>query len=147
MEQTVRTAEALAEENARLYRRLAELTSQPKQRGPLSGWKIAIIGHEARHQDYRLLVERLGGTLFFAPARGKLGLVDRAVQKADATVYLTSWGNHKSWHRAVAAAQRYRKPIWRLDQPGLESVERFLLNTVLPDLESQSWGSLPEDVQ
>lgn len=137
LEQVAQAVEALSDENARLYQFLSELAPPSEDKGPFNGRKIAIIGHEARERDYKLVVERLGGALFFASARGKLGLVDRAVQKADATVYLTSWGNHKSWDRASGAAERYGKPIWRLDQPGLESVERFLLNTVLVELESR----------
>lgn len=124
-------AEALAVENADLYRRLRELIPPPAE-PPLAGIRIAIIGHPSREADYREIVERLGGQLFFAPARDKLGLVDRAVQKAHGTLYITAWGSHKSSERATAAAARYGRPLILTDRPGLEATERAILEQLLP---------------
>lgn len=129
-------AEALAAENAALYRRVLELLPPPAA-APLAGLRIGIIGHPSREADYRAVVERLGGLLLFAEARDKLGQIDRVVQKAHGSIYLTAWGSHKANQRATAAAERYGRPLVLSDQPGLATVERVILDELLPLIQQQ----------
>lgn len=126
-----RLVETIAGENADLYRRLLALTPPPAD-PPLAGLRIGVIGHPSRESDYRALIERLGGQLLFAPARDKLGLVDRVVQKTHGTVYVTQWGSHKAYQRATNAAARYGRPLLLCNEPGLASVERVVVEELLP---------------
>lgn len=121
----------LADENAALYRRARSLEPPPAEQ-PLAGLRIGIIGHPSREADYRLVIERHGGQLLFAGARDKLGQIDRVVQKAHGTIFLTSWGSHKASQRAMDAAIRYEREFLLCDQPGLARVERMVLDELLP---------------
>ncbi|HEY3365479.1 MAG TPA: hypothetical protein VGK74_10540 [Symbiobacteriaceae bacterium] len=123
--------ENLAGENADLYRRLLPLMPPPPT-PPLSGLRIGIIGHPGREADYREVIERLGGYLLFAEARDKLSLVYRVVQKAHGTLYLTAWGSHKAHQRAADAARRHDRPLVLSDRPGLVTVERVVVDELLP---------------
>lgn len=125
--------ESLSAENAALYRQLKDLAPPPAV-APLEGLRIGIIGHPSREVDYREVVERLGGQLLFAGARDKLGLIDRVVQKTHGSIFLTTWGSHKASQRANDAAVRYGRPLLLWDQPGLSSVERVILEQLLPIL-------------
>jgi hypothetical protein len=128
---STRLADALAAENAGLYRQLLALQPPPAVL-PLSGLRIGIIGHPSREADYRAVIERLGGQLLFAEAQHKIGLVDRVVQRCHGTLYLTQWGNHKASKRAGDAARRYGRPLVFSDQPGLAAVERAVLEELFP---------------
>ncbi len=123
--------ELLAADNAEFCRRMASLLPSPDE-PLLAGLRIGIIGHPSREPDYRGVIERLGGQLHFAGASDKLGLIDRVVQKAHGTVFLTAWASHKAHQRAQAAALRYGRPLIHSDQPGLAMVERLLLEGLLP---------------
>jgi hypothetical protein len=130
---STRVVEALAAENAGLYRQLLALQPPPAVL-PLSGLRIGIIGHPSREADYRAVIERLGGQLLFAEAQNKLGLLDRVVQRCHGTLYLTQWGNHKASQRAGDAARRYDRPLVFSDQPGLAAVERAVLEELVPQI-------------
>jgi len=135
-DKATRLAEALAAENAALYQQLLALQPPPAVL-PLSGLRVGIIGHPSREADYRAIIERLGGQLLFAEAQNKLGLIDRVVQRAHGTLYLTQWGSHRAYQRAEAAALRYDRPLVCSDQPGLAAVERAILEQLLPELDKQ----------
>jgi len=121
----------LSADNAELYRRLSALAPSPAEL-LLAGLRIGIIGHPSRESDYKGVIERLGGQLHFAGASDKLGLIDRVVQKAHGTLFLTTWASHKASQRAADAALRYGRPLVHSDQPGLAMVERKLLEDLLP---------------
>lgn len=132
LESAGRANESLSAENAMLYRQLRDLVPAPIR--PLEGMRIGIVGHPSREADYREVVERLGGQLLFAGAGDKLGLIDRVVQKTNGTIFLTAWGSHKASQRAAHAAERYGRPLVLFDQPGLFSVERAILEQLLPEI-------------
>lgn len=102
---------------------------------PLAGRRIGIIGHPSREAAYRALIEQLGGTLEFARADGdKLGQIDRVVQKAHGTIFLTGWGGHIASQRAQAAADRYGRLLIFSQAAGLAALEQAVLEQLLPFL-------------
>lgn len=139
LQQLQARTERLEQENRELYQRLkqtAAAIAPPEQ--PLRGMRIAVIGHPRREPHYRELIAYLGGECLFANAGEKLGLIDRVVQKSNATIYLTGWGSHKASQRMESAAIRYGRPYFYDNEAGMANLERLLLETVVPTLQTPS---------
>lgn len=127
-------------ELSRLYTlRNAQAPSTPQaaaQRpGPLTNYRVGVIGPSGRESDYRQVIESLGASFHYAPSEEKLGQIDRLCSKSDGVIFVTSFCSHKVEDHLAAAVRRLGVPVYHLRFKGLKQLGEAAMS-LLPQMQA-----------